>query len=451
MSSRVTILGAGVAGLCVATELVARGLRPRILDPMGAPGRHGCSWWAGGMLAPFCEGESAEPEVTRLGLTAADWWQAAGAQVHRRGSLVVTLARDRRELDRFARRTGGHVRLDGAGLAGVEPGLADRFTTALHFPEEAHVDPRAALAALVAGLDRAGVVIETEAAPTHHPDAPSDADAGAARPSGASQDATPRCDYATGEAAGRVAGAPMGGAGVEIAVGRAVAEERSPDRLGSETRSRLVTGGAPLPGAKGGQADTGRERAADAGMGDPTRIALPTDPGRAGDPHAGHTAPGELTVDCRGLASCPLLPGLRGVRGEMAVLRAPGVTLDRPVRLLHPRHPLYIVPRGDGLYMLGATQIESAARGPATLRSVVELLSAAYALDPAFGEAEVLEIGADARPAFPDNLPRVLRQGDTIHVNGLFRHGFLLAPAMARRAADMILGTSTEGRPCRSC
>jgi glycine oxidase len=66
---------------------------------------------------------------------------------------------------------------------------------------------------------------------------------------------------------------------------------------------------------------------------------------------------------------------------------------------------------------------------------VLELLSAAYALHPAFGEAEVLEIGADARPAFPDNLPRIRRRGETIHVNGLFRHGFLLAPAMARMVA----------------
>ena len=150
-----------------------------------------------------------------------------------------------------------------------------------------------------------------------------------------------------------------------------------------------------------------------------------------------------LRIDCRGLAARDLLPDLRGVRGEMVVLRAPGVEIARPVRLLHPRHPLYVVPRGDGVYMLGATQIESGARGPATLRSVVELLSAAYALDPAFGEAEILEIGADARPAFPDNLPRIVQKDGRIHVNGLFRHGFLLAPALARMTADLVL----DGKP----
>ncbi len=89
--------------------------------------------------------------------------------------------------------------------------------------------------------------------------------------------------------------------------------------------------------------------------------------------------------------------------------------------------------------MIGATMIESDERGRVTARSVVELLNAAYALHPAFGEAEIIELGADARPAFPDNLPRIRRQGDTLCVNGLYRHGFLLAPALARRAAAMLL------------
>ena len=73
------------------------------------------------------------------------------------------------------------------------------------------------------------------------------------------------------------------------------------------------------------------------------------------------------------------------------------------------------------------------------MRSVLELLSAAYALHPAFGEAEILEIGVDARPAFPDNLPRIRRFGQQLYVNGLFRHGFLLAPALAQMTADFLL------------
>ena len=77
-----------------------------------------------------------------------------------------------------------------------------------------------------------------------------------------------------------------------------------------------------------------------------------------------------------------------------------------------------------------------------TARSLLEMLSAAWALHPAFGEAEVVEVGVDARPAFRDNLPRIRRRDGTVYLNGLFRHGFLLAPAMARMAADL----ATEGR-----
>ncbi len=144
-------------------------------------------------------------------------------------------------------------------------------------------------------------------------------------------------------------------------------------------------------------------------------------------------------IDCRGLAAGDMLGDLRGVKGEVVVVRSADVAFSRPVRMLHPRFPLYIVPRGGGVFLLGATQIESSQRGRASVRSVMELLNAAYALHPAFGEAELLEIGADARPAFPDNLPRILRDRDRTHVNGLFRHGFLLGPALARMTADLLL------------
>jgi glycine oxidase len=126
----------------------------------------------------------------------------------------------------------------------------------------------------------------------------------------------------------------------------------------------------------------------------------------------------------------------------MILLRTSELSLRRPVRLLHPRLPVYIVPRGAGLFMVGATMLESDAGGHITARSLLELLSAAYALHPAFGEAQVVELGVGVRAAFADNLPRLRREGGVLHVNGLYRHGFLLAPALARRAADVLL----EGR-----
>ena len=89
--------------------------------------------------------------------------------------------------------------------------------------------------------------------------------------------------------------------------------------------------------------------------------------------------------------------------------------------------------------MVGATMIETDDRKLASARSVMELLSAAYAVHPAFAEASLLEIGTDVRPAFNDNLPRLRRRGNKLYINGLFRHGFLCAPAMAQHAVAFAL------------
>ncbi len=89
--------------------------------------------------------------------------------------------------------------------------------------------------------------------------------------------------------------------------------------------------------------------------------------------------------------------------------------------------------------MVGATMIENEERARVTARSVVELVNSAFAIHPSFAEAEIVETGSDLRPAFPDNLPRLTQRGRTIYVNGLYRHGFLLAPALARRAAEVAL------------
>ena len=77
---------------------------------------------------------------------------------------------------------------------------------------------------------------------------------------------------------------------------------------------------------------------------------------------------------------------------------------------------------------------------------MLELLGAAYAVHPAFAEAEIIETGAGVRPAFADNLPRLRVDGRVIHVNGLYRHGFLLAPALARRVAAIVLEGASVSR-----
>ena len=322
---RILVKGAGVAGLTVAWQLYRHGFDVTIAERADKVGT-GASGFAGGMLAPWCERESAEEPVLTLGRMAADWWEAAlPGHVQRRGTLVVAAGRDASELDRFARRTSGWEWLDEAGIAALEPDLAGRFRKALFFRQEAHLDPRQALSALSAALE--------------------------------------------------------------------------------EARMRFLFG-------------------------------------PRGD--ANHY---DRMIDCTGAARIDRLPDLRGVRGEMLSLETSELKLSRPVRLLHPRHPIYIVPREKNRFMVGATMIESADIGPITTRSLMELLNAAYALHPTFGEARLTETGAGIRPAYPDNLPRVTEDGDTIHVNGLYRHGFLLAPAMAGEVARRLL--SQQNQPAR--
>jgi glycine oxidase len=147
-----------------------------------------------------------------------------------------------------------------------------------------------------------------------------------------------------------------------------------------------------------------------------------------------------IVIDCRGLFARDAQPELRGVKGEMVIVETDEILLSRPVRLIHPRWPLYIIPRASNQFMIGATSIEREDDG-VSVRSALELLGAAYAVHPAFGEARIVEIGSGLRPAFPDNLPRIAIDNRRIAVNGLYRHGFLLAPALA----ELTLGYVQRG------
>ncbi|MBB5213150.1 glycine oxidase ThiO [Microbulbifer hydrolyticus] len=146
----------------------------------------------------------------------------------------------------------------------------------------------------------------------------------------------------------------------------------------------------------------------------------------------------DIVLDTRGLGASSAVPGLRGVRGEVMVVETPEVQLNRPVRLLHPRYQLYAVPRADNHTVIGATEIESEDLSPISLRSTMELSSALYSIHPAFAEARVIETRVNCRPATMDNLPIVDSTPGLIRVNGLFRHGYLLAPALVTQAEAAI-------------
>ena len=309
-SRAVTVVGAGVAGTWQALLLAKAGFDVTVVERGDACLAGAAAYWAGGMLAPGCEAETAEPIVTRLGRRSLELWHAHGADLTANGSLVVAHPRDRADYERFARLTDGYERVDGQRLGALEPALAGRFREGLFFPDEAHVEPRHVLPALHRQLEAAGATI----------------------------------------------------------------------RFNEAVEPRRLDG---------------------------------------------------TVIDCRGLAARDVFPDLRGVRGEIVVIETTEVALSRPVRLIHPRWPLYIVPRPEGRFLIGATTIESEDAGGVTVRSALELLTAAYAVHPAFGEARIVELGAGLRPAFPDHAPRIRIDGRHIAVNGLYRHGFLLAPALA--------------------
>ncbi len=151
-------------------------------------------------------------------------------------------------------------------------------------------------------------------------------------------------------------------------------------------------------------------------------------------------------IDCRGLGARDDKPALRGVKGEIVIIETPEIKLNRPVRLLHPRYPIYIIPRINNQFLIGATSIENENNNGVTVRSALELLSAAYSLHPVFGEARIVELNANLRPAYPDNLPRIDVDDHLLCANGLFRHGYLLAPKIARELSQYITTGSPSNR-----
>ena len=166
----------------------------------------------------------------------------------------------------------------------------------------------------------------------------------------------------------------------------------------------------------------------------------PCDPGEFSPGTPGQA---DWLLDCRGLGARGQWRDLRGVRGEVVRLHAPEVTLRRPTRVVHPRYPIYIAPKEDHLFVIGATEIESDDLSPASVRSTLELLSAAYAVHSGFAEARIVEIATQCRPTLPDNLPAVRQsQPRVLEVNGLYRHGFMIAPAML----DVVLEIMATGQ-----
>ena len=291
-----SILGSGVTGLCIATALCEKGEKIEVVEN---PNIQAASYFAGGMLAPFCEGESAPDIVVKNGQLSVEWWDNHVSNVKKTGTIVIAPPRDMSELRRFANK--------------IEKDLKGRFSEGLFFPSEAFIDPRLALQELKENLKNKGVSFHT--------------------------------------------GSPKG-----------------------------------------------------------------------------------KIIDCTGMAATSSLKNLRAVRGEMLIFECHEVNFLRPIRLLHPRFPCYLVPRANGRFMVGATMVESNDDSPISARALIEMLSSVYAIHPAFAEARIIETGTGCRPSFPDNIPQIIEQDGKFYINGMYRHGFLLAPVLALDFVKKILG-----------
>ncbi len=165
-----------------------------------------------------------------------------------------------------------------------------------------------------------------------------------------------------------------------------------------------------------------------------------------------HSQHYDLVIDCRGTGASTLqaktnnaaLKDLRLVRGELFQLFAPDVNLSRPIRLMHPRYQLYIAPKQKGFYVVGATEIESSDNSRMTVRSSMELLSAAYSIHPGFAEANIRQHISQCRPAFSDNQPKINYHHNLLQVNGLYRHGFLIAPVILKQTLAFINNLASD-------
>jgi glycine oxidase len=131
---------------------------------------------------------------------------------------------------------------------------------------------------------------------------------------------------------------------------------------------------------------------------------------------------------------------VRPVKGQVLRLRdpnGPGL-VSRTIR----GDGVYLVPRGDGRYVLGATMEERGRNTTPTAGGVYELLRDMSEIVPGVLELEIEEIIAGLRPATPDNLPAIGRGAleGLVWATGHYRNGILLTPITAELVVDALAG-----------
>ena len=144
-----------------------------------------------------------------------------------------------------------------------------------------------------------------------------------------------------------------------------------------------------------------------------------------------------------------LIPPVRPVKGQMLALRMQdGVILKNVIRTVTTRYPMpvYLVPRGDGRLIVGATTEEMGFDTDLTVGGIYELLHGACEAVPDVYKLPLIETWTGLRPGSSDNAPILGKTPveNLIYATGHYRNGILLTPITAYEIANLILTGETS-------
>ena len=130
---------------------------------------------------------------------------------------------------------------------------------------------------------------------------------------------------------------------------------------------------------------------------------------------------------------------VKPVRGQIAQLKRAA----QPFRCIIEDGRRYIVPRRDGLILIGSTEEDVGFVKQNTTEGIADLLKFATSLVPSLAQAEVVRTWAGLRPASPDELPLIGAVPGYTNLflgAGHFRSGLQMSPATGTVLADLMLG-----------
>jgi glycine oxidase len=386
----VAVVGGGVIGLAAAWRARQRGLSVVLLE-RDAIGERCASGVAAGMLAPVSEVEFGEAgrRVLELGLRSARMWpgfaaeleDAAGIEVGLRRTGTLVLARDEDEARELERQIALRESLE-LDARRLRPSAAREL--------EPGLAPTVRLA--------------LEAPEDHSVD--------------------PRLVLAALRRACELGGVQ-------------VREHAPVARVEVRGSSACGVGGSGT-GEGSTAADAGDGSDAQAGSAGVVRGITLAGGERIGADHV-VLAAGAWTAEIAGLPPHARV-SVRPVRGQILRLRdpaGPGL-LQRVLRFAGG----YLVPRGDGRYVLGATVEERGFESQPTAGGVYELLRDARELVPGILELQIEELSVGFRPSTPDNAP-VIGPGAVdglVWATGHHRNGILLTPLSAELVTEALVG-----------